>query len=199
MPPAAGEPQPPPAPPPDDDAATSDALASHALDNAAVRDTEIERMLRSYFALLESLYRVVSAQQSPSPQSAEHYDPLPQWRLEAQLAPDLDALAQRSAAVQASLLDFAQRMNIDLLGIEVGRNRAARVRLLFRVATCARRDAQVRAVQGMAFAQAMQQGATERAVLATQPAPMHYLTDMTMLARTMACAKLAAQAMPNGS
>lgn len=171
----------------------------HALDNAAVRDTEIEHMLRSYFALLESLYRVVSAQQPSSPQSAEHYDPLPQWRLEAQLAPDLDALARRAAAVQASLLDFAQRMNIDLLGIEVGRDRAARVRLLFRIATCARRDAQERAVQGMAFAQALQQGATERAVLASQPVPMHYLTDMTMLARTMACAKLASQAMPSGS
>ncbi len=195
-PPPPGAPQPAPSLLPPDDDGPIIADKPGVLDNAALRDLEIERLLRAYFALVESLYRVTAGRQPPMTQRPEQYDSLPLWRMEAQSVPELAQLEQRAAAVQAALLDFAQRRNIDLLGAQDGKDRAARVRLLFRISTCVRRDAQERAAQGMALVQAMQSGTGERAFLDAQPAPMRYLADMTLLARTMECSKLASRALP---
>jgi len=189
-------PQPPPSllQPDDDGPIASDRPG--ALDNAAVRDLEIERLLRAYFALVESLYRVTSARRMTAPQHPEQYDCLPLWRMEAQSLQELEQLGQRAAALQGALLDLSQRLGIDLLGNQDGKDRAARVRLLFRISTCVRRDAQERAAQGMALLQAKQTEGGEQTLLDAQPAPMRYLADMTLLARTMECSKLASRALP---
>lgn len=165
-----------------------------AVRNDAIRDQETIRLVHSYFSLADALYRVSSARQDGG-RAVDEYDPIPLWRLHAQLVGELARLARRAAILQSRYMDMAQEQGIGLTGSIEGRDYASRMRYFYQLCTCVRRDVEDRTAHGMAYLRALQVGATDDDLRHKTPIAQRRAADMQMMGRTVECTRLAARAL----
>lgn len=205
---AAGEPQEPPprmaAPPPvprveilpeaDGQASGVTALAQH-VKNAAVRDRETEMLVRGYFALVETLYRVSAGQ--PNGRDPERYDPVPLMRFHGHLIGELGQMAARAAVLQGRYQDLAAEQHVDLTGSLEAPGRHGKLRFYVRVTGCIRSDTEARMAHGANWLRAHDRG--EDALRTLEPPATRFAADMQLLARTVECSRLVARALGLGS
>jgi len=165
-----------------------------AVKNAAVRDQETEYLVRSYFAVAETLYRVASSKRPGSASDVDAYDPIPLLRLHAQIVGELARLARRAAMLQMRYLEVAQEDGIGLTGDVEAPGRVGRVRFFFQLCSCIRRDAEDRTSHGMGYLRALQTGATDDDLRRQVPLAQKFLADMQLFGRTVECSRQASHA-----
>jgi hypothetical protein len=179
------------APAPPGVAAPDEGLAE-AVQNAAVRDQETERLARGYFVLVEALYRMSSAR---SATDGETYDPLPLSRLHADLVNELNDLARRAAVLQARYLEIATQQSIDLAGDDEAPGRAGRVRFYFRMTTCVRRDTEDRASDGERHLKSVASGVGDDPPASPAQTVKRHANDLKRLAHTLECSRLVSRSL----
>ncbi len=196
-------PQPPPSLPQADDVrlasaapvASAPVLALTAgpdLRNAALRDRETDFLTRAYLRWVEQIYTVVrqvSAGIAPA-------DPLVLRKWHADAVGDMAQLIEEAAALEGAFVDLAQEQGIDLAGSTLDAGRAGRVRLLFRLTACVRRDLAERTRDGLDYLDARRRGVDDaelRATLLASPARLEKQTDdlIRQTSATLACAQRA--------
>lgn len=197
--------QPPPSPPEDPRLASTASvarldvvlpIASADLRNAAIRDNETERLIRAYLRWVEAMYRQVR-QLGMGGAAA---DPLTLRKWHADLVGEMGQLIEQAAALEGAFVDLAQTVGVDLAGLMEEPGRAGRVRLLFRLTACVRRDLAERTRDGLDYLDARRQGVDDaemRAALTENPRRIDRQTDdlIRQTSATLACAQLAGRAL----
>ena len=161
------------------------------LHNAAIRDREIEIVARRYLQSVEQLYRIVRHMGAGGALA----DPLALRKWHADGVVDMGQLIEEAAALEATFVDLAHETGVDLGGPMQERGRPGRIRLLFRMTACVRRDLAERTHDGLDSADARRRGVDEadlRAALTADPAEIEKHMDETIrqTSATLACAQL---------
>ena len=197
--------QPPPSPPDDPRLASAAALpplpvdaetAPPQLRNAAVRDRETDMLTHAYLRWIEQVYRIVR-QLSAGGAMAE---PLALRRWHADSLGEMGKMTESAAALEGAFVDLAQELGVDLGGSTQEPGRAGRVRLLFRLTACVRRDLAERTRDGLDSLDARRRGIDDgqlRAELMASPARIDKQTDdlIRQTSASLQCAQLAGRAL----
>ncbi len=197
--------QPPPSPPEDPRLASTAPVAPSNLElpvagpdlhNAALRDHETEYLTRQYLRWVEQLYRIVRQMSSGGGMA----DPLSLRKWHGDNVSEMGALIEDAAALEGAFVDLAQLTGIDLAGSSQEPGRPGRVRLLFRLTACVRRDLAERTRDGLDYLDARRRGLDDaelRATMRSSPERIDKQTEdlIRQTSATLACAQLAGRAM----
>ncbi|MCO4761969.1 MAG: hypothetical protein KC502_10725 [Myxococcales bacterium] len=115
-----------------------------ALRNAARRDREMERTMRTYMVITHEVFRRLRSSGASGP-GAVAYDPTPTWRFQAQVRRDFVSLAARAGVIERHLGDLAQKTN------PKADRRGERIALYRSIFTCIRGDTWHRSKHGKAW------------------------------------------------
>ncbi|MSP90533.1 MAG: hypothetical protein EXR79_01820 [Myxococcales bacterium] len=162
--------------------------------NAATRDREVERMVRRYVAFVRTM--VDGSAPRALTGSPDTSDPIVLLRLHAGLVRELGNLLHTATVLQERLEELSILYGIDLQGPVDAPRRAGRVRLLVRVCSCIRRDAEARVAQGQFYSDAQRGGRSDADLRAERSNSRATADDLAMLARTVDCSRLAMKTFP---
>ena len=109
-------------------------------------------------------------------------------------------LIEQAAALEGAFVDLAQAVGVDLAGVLQEPGRAGRVRLLFRLTACVRRDLAERTRDGLDYLDARRRGVEDaelRAALRQDSARIDKQTEdlIRQTSATLTCAQLAGRAL----
>ncbi len=169
-------------------------VATADLHNAAIRDRETEMLTRQYLHWVEQMYRIVRQLSAGGAMA----DPLALRKWHADAVGEMGQLIEEAAALEGAFVDLAQDVGVDLAGSLYEPGRAGRVRLLFRMTACVRRDLAERTRDGLDYLDARRRGLEDaelRAALVATPAQIDHQTDalIRQTSATLTCAQLAGQ------
>ncbi len=191
----------PPAPMEDDDLFPhSDPIATvrrdrvemaRAMRNAALRDEAHADLLHGYFALVETLYRVMPARGS----APDNYDPVPLMRFHGEISSDLDTQRLRAEVLAERWSELAAEQGVDLNGSVDEPSVAGRLRLLTKFSRCARDDLDARWQHGQRWVVAKADRRSDAELRADPPAPQQFASDMLLLRKTLDCSRYLARVM----
>ena len=197
--------QPPPAPSEDPRLASTSAvprapslqLAPAAdLHNAALRDHETEVVARQYLQTVEVMYQLVKHLGAGGAMA----DTLALRKWHADALADMGQLIEQAAALEGTYVDLAHATGVDLAGALSEPGRAGRIRVLFRMTACVRRDLAERTRDGLNYLDARRRGVDDaemRAALTASPAEIDKRTEemIRQTSATLACAQMVARAL----
>ncbi len=169
------------------------------LRNAAVRDEATERLLRSYFALVEIIYRVTAIRHPSMAQGADDYDPLPLMRLHSQLSNELAHMEKHAVGLSLVWEAVALQLHVEMTDDLNANSLAGRLRVLLRATSCVRDDARERRSHAQVFEKALNGQADEQAMREALDPQKRFAADMQMLGRTVECAKMVGRGLGFGS
>jgi hypothetical protein len=198
-------PQPPPLPPEDPRLASTNAVAraptlqlaaAADLHNAAVRDRETELVARQYLQTVEVMYQIVKHLGAGGAMA----DTLALRKWHADALADMGQLIEQAAALEGTYVDLAHETGVDLAGSLSEPGRAGRIRVLFRMTACVRRDLAERTRDGLNYLDARRRGVDDaemRAALTSSPAEVDKRTDemIRQTSATLACAQMVGRAL----
>lgn len=191
--------QPPPSPP-QDSAGTGvttplEVAPTPDLRNAAIRDRETEHVARVYLQSVEQIYVIVKHLGAGGAMA----DSLALRKWHADALGEMSQLIEATAALEGAYVDLAHELGVDLAGAMQEPGSAGRIRLLFRMTACIRRDLAERTRDGLDYLDARRRGiddAEMRAELTANPAAVEKRTEemISQTSATFACAQLVARA-----
>lgn len=160
--------------------------------NAAVRDRETESLARHYLRQVELLYHLVRQLGPASPAGS---DALLVRKWHADVIADMGFLIEQAAALEGVFVELAQQLNVDLAGATEAQGRAGRLRLLFRMSACIRRDLSERTRDGLAYLDARRRGIDDADLRPGTPAELERQTEalIRQTTATLTCARLASR------
>jgi hypothetical protein len=190
------EPDPDDLPPPLPPANLTDAARALAesVRNAATRDLETERLVRRYLAFVRAM--VDSAGTRTTAQHGPTHDPLPMLRVHAGLLHELRHVVRSASVLQGRFHDIAADQAVDLQGDASEAGRPGRLRQLYRMCGCIRRDAEDRMAMGQSFVDQQRTATNEAQLRAAVDGPQQAAHDMALLARTLECSRLVMRSFP---
>ena len=160
--------------------------------NAAVRDVQTAQLAYEYLGVAQ---QVNAALRQSALDPGDRLDLLPVRKVHAELLGTMARLVEEASALEGAWLELAQDWSVDVLG-PLDESRAGRLRLMFQLSSCVRRDVGARTRDGLAYLDARRQGlddagmaqslldADGRLSAATEDAILHTRELMT-------CARLA--------
>lgn len=182
---------------------------SKTLDNAALRDRELEGLVRGYLMLARQLFVQFRAAKSGAGQQGS-YDPMPAWRFQARVAPQLIALSSRAALLGEHLEKLRGQVGAEAVRVDLGErtamlpspgnraqqerhDRASMIALYRALCDCVRDDTWHRAQHGAGLIRRQRAGGAdlerpERAELLRR--------EVAMLRTTMRCTSIAGRRRP---
>lgn len=169
------------------------------LKNAAVRDEATEQLLRSYFGLVEIIYRVTAIRHPAMAPGADDYDPLPLMRLHGQLSSELARMERHAAALVLVWEAIALQLHVELAEDLNESSLAGRLRVLVRATACVRDDVRERRSHAQVYEKALNGQADEQAMREALDPQKRFAADMQMLGRTVECAKMVGRGLGFGS
>lgn len=163
-------PQPPPSPPEDVRLASNLpvarplAVTGRDWANAAVRDAETQDLARGYLFVAQQVNQAMR-QSAMGPGSG--LELLPVRKVHADLLGELGALVETASGLEGAWIELAQEWGVPLIGPTAGSSRDARLRQVFQLAACVRRDTSRRASDGLAYLDARRQGVDDQTLIRT--------------------------------
>lgn len=176
---------PPPMLPADAAGMPPDELAKR-IANAAVRDEEQDLLARQYYAVLEVLLRNAPSRGG----SAESYDPLPLFRLHAELEPQFQVMREKAQLLDARWIEVAEELGIALNGPLDEAGTAGRLRVRERLCRCVDSDAHARLDHAASYRSQLRKGRSEAEIAQDSPG-MQFVRDVRLMSRAMECGRLA--------
>ncbi len=144
--------------------------------------------MRTYMLMTREVFRRLRGSGTSSgPGGSASYDPAPAWRFQAQLANDLQALADRSGVIDLHLANLAKAAagaGQDTAG------RGPRIALFRSIFTCIRGDTQVRAEHGKAWTTRLVNDSTAR--FSELERVRLYGQELRMMRTSVRCSRLIA-------
>jgi hypothetical protein len=164
------------------------------LSNAAQRDMEMERLLRTYVKLTRTLYERFMLEKPPTGGAPTAYDPVPAWRYQAEHLSELGAVSTRARRMLGRLDAIAElrgttvaRGDRHVPSREEAATRPGRLRLYHQLFSCLARDVEARMAHGRRFPDPAPAGPA-----AFEPLQRGRLlqTEMALMMTTISCSTL---------
>jgi hypothetical protein len=183
-----------PLPVPSANLTSADRDFAESVRNAATRDLETERLVRRYLAFVRAV--VDSAGTRTTAQHGPTHDPLPMLRVHAGLLHELRHVVWSASVLQGRFHAIAADQAVDLHGDAGEAGRPGRLRQLYRMCGCIRRDAEERVAMGQSFVEQQRTAANDAQLRAAVDVPQQAAHDMALLTRTLECSRLVMRSFP---